>query len=224
MEIKEIYLSWRKGSGFNRHIVGKFKRNYSDGVLFNYLPDNILLAKKDGFISYPEFPILSKVYTEKTDNVLNIISTRLINIERVDKERYLNFWEANNPIYDKFDILALTQGWLPTDQFEFLGVYYPKKGFSFVTDIAGISYHIDENIELQLGDHLLFKKETDNPKDKHAVKIFTQQEQLIGYIKKIHSKFFYKFNGQIPIISIKAFNRNGKIKNIFVKISIQNTY
>ena len=59
--IRNIYLTWRKGKGHRRHIVGVLRRNATEGVRFEYIKENIDKALKDGFAPYVDFPDIDKV-------------------------------------------------------------------------------------------------------------------------------------------------------------------
>ena len=113
-KFSKIYLSWRKGKGEPRHMVGEIL-NQNNDILFRYLDYN--KAKKEGFNGYPGLSL------EKTEhsNVMDLFSKRLINTERNDSERLLKFWEVDPATKeDKLYLLAMTQGINSIDNFEFL--------------------------------------------------------------------------------------------------------
>lgn len=215
-EFSRIYLSWRQGTGHRRHIVGVIKRSATKGVRFFYLKDAADAAKKEGFIPYTEFPDLSKTYTE---NVLEIFSSRLINFERSDIQEFYQFWEISEKFKeDKCYLLAHTQGLLPSDNFELLADYYPIKTIKFLTDLAGVSHQKLKPEDVSVGDKLRYIIEWDNPVDPKAIKVYKGDLEL-GYIKKIHSNIFHKRHSKGLTLSVKAFEKNGVIKKIFVKVS-----
>lgn len=215
-EIGHLYLSWRVGLGKRRHIVGVLKRNSTTGVRFSYIKKGIEAAKEDGFSPYTEFPDFDKEYNE---NVLEVFGNRIMKSERSDILDFYDFWEID-PKYkeDKFYLLAHTQGLNPTDNFEFLADYNPNKNLRFLTDLAGISSLKLSAGNVKPGDNLTFELESDNKFDNKAVKVF-KGDLEVGYIKKIHSKVFYKANGSKLKITVKAVEQNGVIKRIFVKVS-----
>ena len=51
-----------------------------------------------------------------------------------------------------------------------------------------------------------------------TVKIFKDDMEL-GYIKKIHCRLFHKPNAENLTIEVKALDKNGIIKRLFVKVS-----
>jgi hypothetical protein len=216
LKIRLIYLSWRKGRGSRCKIVGELKRTASDGIVFKYIKEGVDEAKKDGFNGYPGFPVeYGKVYRE--DN-LDIFSLRLLPADRSDSLKYFRFWEIEG-ITDKFDILALTQGLLPTDNFEFLGLFNPDKGFKFTSDLSGLTHLELESDTLKAGDVLTYEKEFNEfAHKKTAVKVFKSNTH-VGYIKNIHNHIFISTDRRLRIV-VKNVEQNGIIKQVFVSIEV----
>uniref|UniRef100_UPI00404849B6 HIRAN domain-containing protein n=1 Tax=Roseivirga sp. TaxID=1964215 RepID=UPI00404849B6 len=67
------------------------------------------------------------------------------------------------------------------------------------------------------GDILTYKLEPNNEFDDKAVKVF-KNDLEVGYLKKIHSRIFYKQKGDLLKLVVKAVEQNGLIKRIFVKV------
>ena len=214
-EIGHIYLSWREGLGKRRHIVGVLKKNATLGVRFSYIQKGVEAAKKDGFSPYTEFPDFDKEYTE---NVLEVFGQRIMKSERSDISDFYDFWEIDTKFKDdKFYLLAHTQGLNPTDNFEFLADYNPSKNLRFLTDLASLSTLKLSADSIRTGDILSYKLESDNEFDDKAVKVF-KGEKEVGYVKKIHSRVFYKQKESLLKLVVKAVEQNGVIKRIFVKV------
>jgi hypothetical protein len=214
-ELGNIYLSWRKGAGHRRHIVGVLKQNATKGARFAYIKHAVAEARKDGFAPYTEFP---DVESEYDGNVLDVFGQRLIKTDRTDIKTFFDFWEIRPEYQDnKYYLLAHTQGLLPTDNFELLADYYPVKNLCFLTDLAGLTTHELPVGTVKAGDQLLFQCDPKNEYDKNAVKVFKDKME-IGYIKKIHSRVFYKKGGSRLKLMVKAVDQNGVIKRIFVKV------
>ena len=217
-EIGHIYLCCRKGQGEKRHIVGVLKKNATDGVRFEYLPDGVETAKKEGFAPYPEFPDLTKKYSV---NVVEIFGQRITKSERSDIKDFLDFWEIDPKYKDeKFYLLAHTQGLSPTDNFEFLADYNRIKSLRFLTDLASLSILKLPAGSVEKGDTLTYRLETDNVYDKNAVKVF-KGDTTIGYIKKVHSRVFHKSGAGKFKLNVKALEQNGIIKRVFVKVATE---
>ncbi|MFD2786259.1 hypothetical protein [Hymenobacter rubripertinctus] len=172
-------------------------------------------AKKVGFISYTEFPDINTLYT---DGVLEIFARRLTRNERNDRSNMLEFWSAEGKGYDAFDMLAMTQGWLTTDNFEFLADFYPKRHFQFVTDLA-----YTRSLELPRGtiaegDKLQFKFDRKNEVDCKAIRVF-KDELFIGFIKQKHCNFFHHLKRSWTTnLQVKAVDQNGVIRQVFITV------
>ncbi len=215
MKIRKIYLSWRKGQGSRRKIVGLLKRTASDGITFKYNEEGVMEAQKEGFKEYPGFPLdFHKIYEEKN---LDVFGLRLASFDRKDSIKLRNFWEADK-IQDKFDLLALTQGLLPTDNFEFLGLFNPGTDLQFVTDVAGLSYLQLEKDIVKVGDIITYEQEfMKDAYEGKAIKLY-KSNTPIGYIKNIHNNAFIKSGKQLKL-KVKAIEQNGIISKIFVLVT-----
>lgn len=214
LRIREIYLSWRKGPGHRRKLVGVLKRTSTDGITFKYIREGVEEAQKEGFSSYPGFPVVfDKPYSEKD---LDIFSLRLIPFDRKDNAKSLSFWEATD-VKDKFDLLALTQGILPTDNFELLGLFNPTKQFRFVSDLAGLTHLQLEKGTVSEGDQLTYQIKRNLNAFRYAAVEVYKGEKLVGYIKNIHNNIFIHSSNTIKL-TVKAIDQNGLIRKIFVLI------
>lgn len=216
-EFDKIYLSWRKGQGYGRHIVGTLQQTHDGKYEFKYDTRGVEQAKKDGFIPYTEFPDVLQSYN---GNVLDIFAQRLIKSERPDIKTFYDFWGIDPQFKDdKFYMLAHTQGLQPTDNFEFLADYNPVEGLHFLTELAGLSAYELPAGTLKEGDELRFQQEDDNEKNSEAVLVF-KEDLEIGHIKRIHCRVFRKPGAEKLKLKIKSVDKNGKIKKAFIKVFI----
>jgi len=214
--IGNIHLIWRPGKGSRRISVGTIKKSTSEGIRFQYNQEGVEEAKKLGFVHYEGFPDTDKVYTE---NVIEIFGQRLMRSERPDLKDFYDFWNINlSEKEDKYYMLAFTQGLLPTDSFEFLADFNPKKDLSFVTEITGLSDAKINSELITVGDILRYELEPENSFDKNAVKVF-KDNLYLGHIKLIHSRVFHKTQKQFKL-TVQGVEKNGIIKRIFVKSSL----
>lgn len=216
-EIGRLFLSWRKGMSSRRYIIGLIKRNVTEGVTFSYLTEEVEKALKDGFQPYTDFPNVNVTYKE---NVLEIFAQRLIKFDRGDIKAFIDFWDLD-PLFiqDPYYLLAHTQGWLPTDTFEFLADFYPVRGLKFVTDLAGLSHNTLKPGDIKVGDNLQYILEPDNKWDKYAVYL-TLNGKKIGYIKKVHNLLFSRQRSKWLKTKAKAIEQNGEIKRIFIEVFV----
>lgn len=212
--IKNIYLTWRTGSGGRRIPVGRIKKNSSQGVVFTYLKKGVEEAKKKGFLLFEGFPDVNKIYYS---NVLDIFGHRLIKNERNDSKYFYDFWMIEpDRRDDTFYLLAMTQGLVPTDNFEFLADFYPTKNLCFITEISGLSKTQIPSSILNENDILNTVLEKDNQFDRYAVAIYKDDYKL-GYVKLINSRVFYH-SKYTPKVTVHSIEKNGILKKVFIKV------
>ena len=213
-QIGNIYLTWRKGKGERRIPIGIIKRNKTQGTRFHYLEQGVKEAKKFGFSMYEGFPEISTTYS---NNVLEIFGQRIMRSERNDIKDFYDFWLIDKEnIKDVYYMLAYTQGILPTDNYEFLAEFNSSKDLKFITEISGLSKLKISSDSLKKGDILSYKKESNNPFDGYAVKLF-KGELFLGYIKIIHNRVFHRSNREFKI-SVQHIEKNGVLNRVFLKI------
>ena len=215
--IGEIFLIWRKGIGCRRKIIGKIKKNATEGVKFSYIIKGVEEAQKEGFDTYINFSDINKEYTE---NVLNIFGQRLMKSERSDIQKYYDFWAIDSKYKNNvYYLLAHTQAITAIDNFEFLADFNPVKGLRFVSEISGLSHIRLSQDSLQIGDMLEWELDRNNEYDKFAVKLKKGNLNL-GYVKMIHSRVFYKKTNLDFKIKVKDISKNGIINRVFIEISL----
>tara|TARA_R110002167_G_C12663782_1_gene650171 strand:+ start:1204 stop:1857 length:654 start_codon:yes stop_codon:yes gene_type:complete len=211
-----IYLVWRKGRGSRRIPVGVIKTNVTDGTRFNYLQKNLIIASEYGFLPFTGFPETDKEYSE---NVLDILSQRLVKFERNDLSDFYSFWKVDlNKRFDPYYMLIQTQGLLPTDNFEFLADFNPIKGLNFISEIAGLTKTKIPETAIKIGDILNFQLDYGNEFDKFAVKLY-KENLFLGYVKLIHSRMFYKAKHKIQI-KVHHIEKSEILQRVFIDISI----
>lgn len=210
----KIFLSWRIGKGSSRIMVGVIEKR-SSGVIFRYIKEGVEKASLYGFRGYPGLSLDHNVHEK---NVIELFSKRIINFERNDTKWLLDFWEVDESLKgDILYMLAMTQGKMQTDSFEFLASFIPDRGLSFVTDVAAIRYYGFDLNEIREDDCLTFKKELDNPKDDKAVQIYWK-EKLIGYVKKGHNEVFWGKHSDTLNIKVKSITNTPSFKELYVII------
>lgn len=216
MVLNKIYISWRKGKGQNRYLVGLLERQ-TNGFTFLYDKDEVTKAKNEGFRNYPDFPIVNFEH-KYTGDLERVFSLRLMPEGRPDREQYLSFWDANNPKYDWFDELGFTQGRLATDNFEFLAEFpYNNNDLRFVTDIAALTHNPLPLGKVKVGDKLRFELDINHLQDSNAVKVYKDSE-FIGYIKRGHTFFFKDANRNRLLLNVKSIENNGVVNQLYISV------
>lgn len=216
--INSIHVSWRQGKGKSRYLIGFLMRNTEgEGFTFKYNLNEVIEARKEGFENYPDLPEIGKIYTS---NLQTIFKMRLMSKSRPDRERFLSFWNADNPNYDWFDELGFTQGKLATDNFEFLADFPLIKGITFVSDAAALTHNKVKNEDIEVNDSLSFVIDLKNEFDKDAVRLF-KNDVNVGYVKRGHNKFFHKVTKEKLDIRVKSIERNGNANQIYFTVEIK---
>ena len=209
-------MVWRRGRSGRRIKVGLITKNQTEGVVFRYLTEGLKEAMSEGFTMYPDFPNTETIYKQ---NVLETLAQRLTNTERSDIKKYYDYWGiAPEMKDDKYYVLAQTQGLLPTDYFEFIAEYFPKKGLKFTSEICGLSHTKIPSGSLSVGDVLTWKFEKNNSYDPHAVLLYKEDVKL-GYVKTIHNRIFHTSKNKQFSIIVKSVEQNGHINRVFIAIS-----
>ena len=217
VEFDKIFVTWRKGVGTRRHIIGVLQKTAEGKHVFKYEPTVSDLQLSEGFTPYTEFQDITREYN---GNVAEIFGQRLTKTDRPDIQSFFKFWEVDaSKAQDKFYLLGKTQGLVPTDSFEFLADYHLTPDIHFLTELASLSKLQLPKGTLLIDDVLTFEKDTTNLYDKFSIKVFKEGRE-VGYIKKIHSKVFYQEGAEKLKLTVKAIDQNGVIKRVFVKVSL----
>jgi hypothetical protein len=209
--IRNIFIAWRSNSGERRYIIARIQRN-ANGILFEYMPD-FDKAKKEGLDFFFGFKDEKKLNPHE---IYNLLSLRVISKDRPDRNEFLKFWEAEG-IEDTFDLLGLTQGKSPTDNFEFLADFLTEdtKKLTFVTDLAGLTHLQLKSGLIKKGEILSYKYEKNNEYDNKAIAVY-KGDIKVGYIKQIHNKVF-DMKRKLKL-TVKAIDENGVTKQIYIKV------
>lgn len=204
--IGNIYLAWRKDAKSPRILVGVIKHNATDGLRFFYLADGALEARRQGFETYKGFPDVTHVYTE---NVLRIFGHRILQAAGSDIEAYFDAWHINREYKSKpLYMLAYTQGMLPTDNFEFLASFNPRKDFSLVTEVCQLS----SDHALAEGDVLRYV----SVKNSEVVKLY-KGTMKIGEVKEVHARLFGKAKNFV--VRVHWIEKGDDSDRVFIHIS-----
>ena len=188
--MRTLWLIWKNPTTRRRFRVGTLsfddeKRKYR----FEYTNPELDDARTGGFVSFPGFNDLKKIY-ESDKLFVNIVS-RFPNPERPDYLEILNSYNLSSDSKD-IDILYATKGRLMTDTFEFVPEF-DKRKIEF--DLAGIRHLGNfEKIKdrIQENDKVALKIDSENEFDKYAIKVcyFMEdgEEIELGYVPRYYSR------------------------------------
>lgn len=213
---ESILVSWRKGRGERRYIIGQISLSQELGATFAY-DANLERAKSKGFIGYPGLPINKEI---NQTTALDLFLRRVINTERGDASKKLDFWKVKSSLYyNKLYILGMTQGRSSSDEFEFLPVLrqMPEE-YTFVTDIAGLGHCKTDIQSLKIGQELTLVPEPSNIYDFYAVEVQISNNQKLGYIKQGINRLFFNL-GELPARIIHIIDTD-RLKQVFISCTV----
>lgn len=212
--IKDIILVWRPGRSHRRIPVAVIRSNAA-GTTFQYIQKGVEEAREKGFVCFPDFSDSKDTHHV---NVLKALSLRINDSERSDIQNYYDFWEVPEAArQDTYRLLALTQGILSTDNFEFLAEYYGVKGVRFVSELTGLTINKLDTGMIKDGDELEWVREPQNEYDNKAVALY-KNGSMLGHVKKIHSRVFYLPGSESLKVKVKKVEHNGHINKAYILI------
>lgn len=212
---EDVYLGWKPKTSEDVFLIGVINDKQGK-VTFKYILDEVNKASRNGFNAYFEFPDLNKVYNQY---VLEIFSQRLTPKSRFKTASVFKFWEISEDILDdKLAVIAFTQAMLPTDSFEFIADFLPIKGLSFITDLSSSEIMDFPKGLLENDDYLTWesRKFDDSLDDQIIIKC---DNKKLGFVKKVHSNIFKKYEGNIRL-KVHSFETRETIKRVFMKVEL----
>lgn len=183
-----LYVIWKDPRSRRNYIVGKLTK--SDHYSFEYCED-YKKAQDAGWLLLEAFPD-EKVYESK--ELFAAFSGRLPDPKRRGIDKILKKYGLNE--YDGFELLRKSTGRLPIDTYEFIDPIFPDDetvmrefyvmGIRHLSGCDGLE--CAKRPDLVVGDSLKLEKEPENDSDPFAVKVLTQESEMLGYIPRYYSK------------------------------------
>ncbi|MED1508722.1 HIRAN domain-containing protein [Bacillus proteolyticus] len=229
--INKLLLIWKDPETRRRHIVGQLSFDSDKNIYkFQYMQPGLDEAKERGFIDYPNFPDLNKVY-EMKDKLFKSIKSRLPQPKRPDYPIILDRYGLDTTCTD-LELLEATRGRVATDNFEFVKDISEDSGDSLhlTFDLAAARHYKFPQIakDLQIGDSIKLELEPENEYDRYAVRVLSQEDVKIGYVPKYYSynvhctlKEHKKYSAYIVSLDIDNKNADEWAK-IKLKIEFEN--
>lgn len=105
----------------------------------------------------------------------------------------------------------LDSPYLPTRKNKPIGTYKNEK---LIIDLAGVHYRTDVFNELNEGDQLIVRFDTENEHDKNAIGVYTKAGKLTGYIPRNQRKIIktLRTNPNITALIIGKYKNNNYYK------------
>ena len=183
-----LLLIWKDPETRRNYTVGKLTRG--DFFTFQYYGE-AENAEEAGWKLLGAFP----TYQEYRSNTMfPVFSSRLPDKKRRDIQNILEKYGLME--YDEFELLRRSGARLPIDTYEFIDPIPPddtevEREFY----ITGIRYHsacqgsdCGALPGVKVGDMLLLEDEPENAYDPMAIRVLTQEKEVLGYIPRYYNK------------------------------------
>lgn len=183
-----LLLIWKDPETRRNYTVGKLTRG--DCFTFQYYGE-AENAEEAGWKLLGAFP----AYQEYRSNIMfPVFSSRLPDKKRRDIQNILEKYGLME--YDEFELLRRSGARLPIDTYEFIDPISPDdKEVEREFYITGIRYHsacqgsdCGTLPGVKVGDMLLLEEEPENAYDPMAIRVLTQEKEVLGYVPRYYNK------------------------------------
>lgn len=183
-----LLLIWKDPETRRNYTVGKLTRG--DFFTFQYYGE-AENAEEAGWKLLGAFP----TYQEYRSNTMfPVFSSRLPDKKRRDIQNILEKYGLME--YDEFELLRRSGARLPIDTYEFIDPISPDdKEVTREFYITGIRYHsacqgsdCGALPGVKVGDMLLLEEEPENAYDPMAIRVLTQEKDVLGYVPRYYNK------------------------------------
>ena len=183
-----LLLIWKDPETRRNYTVGKLTRG--DFFTFQYYGE-AENAEEAGWKLLGAFP----TYQEYRSNTMfPVFSSRLPDKKRRDIQNILEKYGLME--YDEFELLRRSGARLPIDTYEFIDPISPDdKEVTREFYITGIRYHsacqgsdCGALPGVKVGDMLLLEEEPENAYDPMAIRVLTQENEILGYVPRYYNK------------------------------------
>ena len=183
-----LLLIWKDPETRRNYTVGKLTRG--DFFTFQYYGE-AENAEEAGWKLLGAFP----TYQEYRSNTMfPVFSSRLPDKKRRDIQNILEKYGLME--YDEFELLRRSGARLPIDTYEFIDPISPDdKEVKREFYITGIRYHsacqgsdCGALPGVKVGDMLLLEEEPENAYDPMAIRVLTQEKEVLGYVPRYYNK------------------------------------
>lgn len=183
-----LLLIWKDPETRRNYTVGKLTRG--DFFTFQYYGE-AENAEEAGWKLLGAFP----TYREYRSNTMfPVFSSRLPDKKRRDIQNILEKYGLME--YDEFELLRRSGARLPIDTYEFIDPISPDdKEVTREFYITGIRYHsacqgsdCGALPGVKVGDMLLLEEEPENAYDPMAIRVLTQEKDVLGYVPRYYNK------------------------------------
>ena len=208
-----LLLIWKDPETRRNYTVGKLTRG--DFFTFQYYGE-AENAEEAGWKLLGAFP----TYQEYRSNTMfPVFSSRLPDKKRRDIQNILEKYGLME--YDEFELLRRSGARLPIDTYEFIDPISPDdKEVEREFYITGIRYHsacqgsdCGALPGVKVGDILLLEEEPENAYDPMAIRVLTQEQEVLGYVPRYYNKAILARLHDGMVYSCKITEVNANMRN-----------
>ncbi len=183
-----LLLIWKDPETRRNYTVGKLTRG--DFFTFQYYGE-AENAEEAGWKLLGAFPTYQEY---RCNTMFPVFSSRLPDKKRRDIQNILEKYGLME--YDEFELLRRSGARLPIDTYEFIDPISPDdKEVEREFYITGIRYHsacqgsdCGALPGVKVGDILLLEEEPENAYDPMAIRVLTQEKEVLGYVPRYYNK------------------------------------
>ena len=219
-----LYLIWKSETTRRQYTVGQLTKNGQ--YEFQYTKE-IDEALEVGFVPLVAFPDLKKTYYN--EKLFPAFSSRLPDRKRRDINKILEKYSLDE--YDAYLLLKRSGAKLPIDNLLFVDpVLDLDSSFRRNFLIAGPRHYLgcegeycEKSLKITKGDEVFLEKESNNTADDNAIKIYSGEKELLGYVPRYYSKEFTKIinEGRSIRAYVSSVNQNRRCDEcIYVTIEV----
>lgn len=226
IQTERALLTWQRplsaGGRRDRFAVGEFRQS-PDGVIFEYLPEEMLqTARSQGYRSYPGLlPSAERTSSE----ALSVMMRRLPPRDRSDFPDFMRaFGLSPQADFSDLSLLAYTGARVKSDSDSF-GITETFDGFDqpfdYVFDIAGVRHYLATLNATAEEDDVTFRHEANNDFDPRAIEVLNSRGLRLGYLNKLQAPKMLEWLATGSVVA-RVFRKNGRpdYPRLFVKAQI----
>jgi HIRAN domain len=210
--MKKLFLAWQEPKSLHWFPIGCLG---FDGREYHfYYIKGVEQASSEGFRSVHSFPDLEHTYS--STHLFHLFTNRLMSRSRPDYRKYIESLNISEGEDDPMTVLARSGGGKATDSYEVFpypeidehGIYHTHffaHGLRYTSKCS-----IDRAAELAAGDYLSLSHDLQNPYDRNALLLHTEDRHNMGYCPRYlaHDIFpILQTNPQLVKVQIDRVNQ-----------------
>ena len=210
--MKKLFLAWQEPKSRHWFPIGCLE---FDGEKYHFFYINgVKKARDNGFVEVYSLPDLRRVYSSA--HLFPLFTNRLMSRSRSDYRKYIESLNISEGEDTPMTVLARSGGGKATDSYEvFPCPEIDKNGIYHTHFFAhGLRYmpkcSIDRAAELATGDSLALSHDLQNPHDRQALLLHTEDRYNLGYCPRYLARDIFPIlqaNPQLVTVKVDRVNQ-----------------